>query len=199
METYTLPLALLDFVPTLAFLAGAYFLIRLTQREKPGLTPLMTTGTLMVFSGGFLKATWKLLFTLGVADIRLLAEQQFVLNGIGFLLMLIAMILLARGVRQQAGLPLMAMALWKIPFLALMVISNLGALGILSYLAFRRRIPFSGGLFVVAIVCMLGMAGLSGGEQTIAKPWVQETINTVGQLCFGTGTFLLYKRTHKQD
>jgi len=200
MERYSLPLALLDFVPNLAFLVGAYFLVKLAGREKPNLcTMLMAAGTGLVFLAGMFKAIWKLLFTLSIADITLFAEQQFVLDAFGFLLMLGAVVLLSRASRQPATAPLLAMAPWKIPFLATMVICNLGVYGMLATLAFRRRIPAGGALFALAIVCMLSMAGLSSGEQTVSKQWIEEIINTIGQSSFGLGAFLLYQHSEKQE
>lgn len=198
MESYSLPLALLDFAPNLAFLVGAYFLVKLAARERPNLCAnLMVAGTGLVFLGGMLKAIWKLLFTLDVADITLFAEQQFVLDAFGFLLMLVAVVLLSRPLRQPATAPLLAMTPWKIPFLATMVICNLGVYGILTTLAFRRRVPVGGALFVLAIVCMLSMAGLSSGEQTVSKQWIEEIINTIGQSSFGLGAFLMNQRSQK--
>ncbi len=71
METYPVSLALFDFIPTLAFLTGAFYLVRtgVLCRGKP-CGRMVMAGGLLVFLGGFFKATWKLLYTTGVADIH---------------------------------------------------------------------------------------------------------------------------------
>lgn len=69
METYPISLVLLDFVPTIAFLIGAYYLVRMTLMLRG--TPcgrMAMAGAVLVFSGGFLKATWKLLYATQAGD-----------------------------------------------------------------------------------------------------------------------------------
>lgn len=190
-ETYTLPLALLDFVPNIAFLIGAYFLVRLARRMRgTGCARLLMAGTLLVFLGGALKATWKLLYTTGAADLQLLGEIQFVLLAPGFLAMVIAVIILARR-QRAAGMPLAAIATWKIPLMAVMVVCSLGADGILTYLAFRRGARLAGALFIVAFLGTLAMGGMSSGTQTVARQWIEESVNSLGQMAFAGGTYLL--------
>lgn len=200
MDTYTLPLALLDFVPNLAFAFGAWFLVKLAAAEhpRPGL-PLMVAGSLFVFLGGTLRALWKLLFTLGVGDFVLIGNQQFVMSGIGFLLMMLAMLLLVRRARPVLAQPALALAAWKIPFLVVMILSNLVAQGLLVSLAFQRKITASGVLFVVSILCTLAMSALAGGEQTIPRQWVAEITNSFGQSSFGLASFWLYRKSHPRQ
>ena len=50
-------------------------------------------GSTLVFAGGFLKATWKLLYTLGIADIQIFSTIQFILLAPGFLALLVTVIL----------------------------------------------------------------------------------------------------------
>lgn len=194
-ETYPLALAVFDFVPNLAFLAGAYFLVQLVRRERSSrCAHMLTAGTLLIFLAGTFKATWKLLYTLELADLKLLSEQQFVLSSVGFAAMLIAIIFLARAVMRARPVKapgMLAIAVWKIPLMAVMVISSLGAQGLLAFLAFRRGSRLAGALFVLAIVCMLGMAGMASGEQTVARQWIEEGVNTLGQVCFAVGAFRL--------
>ena len=62
MSEYTLGLCLLDFVPNLAFLAGAVFLVRLVMLRTDRTCQIATiAGSALVFLGGTLKAVWKLL------------------------------------------------------------------------------------------------------------------------------------------
>ena len=125
----------------------------------------------------------------------LLSELQFILLAPGFLAMLASVLLVLRQerTRWETGLP--AMALWKIPLLATVTLASLGLQGTLSYMAFRRKVYLAATMYVVAILCMLGLAGLASGEQTIARQWIEEGINTSGQIAFALGSYLLYSRT----
>lgn len=195
METYTLPLVLLDFVPNIAFLVGAFFLVRtvMLARGKP-CSRMCMSGALLVFAGGILKATWKLLYTLGIADIQWMSQIQFILLAPGFLALLVTAILLARAKPFKAPAIAMAMAGWKIPLLAIMTLSSLGAQGILTYISFKRKVPLAAYLFIVAVLCMLGMSGMaSGSEQTVAAQWIEESMNSIGQIAFAAACWLLHR------
>ncbi len=195
METYTLPLVLLDFVPNIAFLVGAFFLVRTVRLARgQSCSRMCMGGSLLVFSGGILKATWKLLFTLGIADIQWMSDIQFILLAPGFLALLVTTILLARTRTFQAPTVVLAMATWKIPLLAMMTLSSLGAQGILTYISFKRKARIAAYLFIVAVLCMLGMSGMaSGSEQTVATQWIEESMNTIGQVAFAVACWLLYR------
>jgi hypothetical protein len=80
-----------------------------------------------------------------------------------------------------------------------MTLSSLGMQGILSYIAFRRKVYLAAAMYVVAIPCVLSMAGMTGGEQSIARQWVEEGINSVGQIAFALGCFMLYSRFRADD
>lgn len=192
METYLLSLALFDFVPVTMFLVGAFFPVRIALQMRGSPCGRMAmAGSLLIFLGGFLKATWKLLYVNNVADWRWMSELQFLLAAPGFLALLVTAILMARGRGRSGPLPLMAIAAWKIPLLAIMTISSMGAQGILAYLSFRRRILPAAVGFIVAFLCLIGMGAMASGEQTIAKQWIEESINALGQFGFMLGAIVL--------
>jgi len=191
METYPLALALFDFVPVTLFLVGAFFLVRIAlQMHGSSCGRMAMAGSFLVFLGGFLKATWKLLYTTNVADLRWMSEVQFALVALGFLALLVSVILMAKG-RQSPAVLLLGIAPWKIPLLVIMTLSSMGAQGILAYLSFRRRVPLAAAGFIVAFLCLVAMGSMASSEQTIAKQWIEETINTIGQMGFLLGTILL--------
>jgi hypothetical protein len=193
METYPLSIALFDFVPVTMFLVGAFFLVRIALQMRGSPCGRMAmAGALLVFLGGFLKAIWKLLYAANVADLRWMSEVQFALVAPGFLALLVTAILMARG-RKKTAVPLLAIAPWKIPLLAIMTLSSMGAQGILAYLSFRRRVPLAAVGFIVAFLCLVAMGAMASGEQTIAKQWLEESINTLGQLGFMLGAILLHR------
>jgi hypothetical protein len=187
-------LALFDFVPNLAFLSGAYYLVRVVYLARgKACSGLALAGAGLILLGGFLQATWKLLYTTGAADVRWMSNLQFVLLAPGFVALLIAVILLARRSGKKTTPPMLGLAPWKLPFLIVMTLASLIAQGLLAYVAFRRRAYAAGAGFVVAFFCLLAMGGMAGGEQTIAMQWIEESVNAAGQIAFAAGSFLLYR------
>jgi len=198
-ETYPLSLALYDFVPVTLFLIGAYFLVRIALMVRGTRCGRMAmAGALLIFLGGFLKAVWKLIYASGAGDIRLLSEVQFALVAPGFVALLVVAILVARGRKPASGAPLMAIAVWKIPLLAIMTLASMGAQGILTYLSFKRGARIAAIGFIVAFLCLVGMGAMASGEQTLAKQWIEQTINTVGQAGFAFGSILLHRDVVKK-
>lgn len=192
-ESYKLGLCLLDFLPNLAFFFGSIYLIRWTRKYGSRFSYLtMIIGSLLVFTGGTSKAIWKLIFTLGLGDITPLGEAQFILLAPGFLLMFLSSLSMTRKKASKSGLS--AMALWKIPFLAVMTISNLGLLVTLGYTAYRKATRWVALFFAISLVCMLSMAGMATAEQSIAQQWIEEGVNSLGQIAFAVGSYLIYKK-----
>jgi hypothetical protein len=44
---------------------------------------------------------------------------------------------------------------------------------------------------------MLSMAGMAGGEQTVTRQWIEEIINSFGQLSFAVASYVLFKDYQK--
>jgi len=197
METPNLiALALFDFIPVFAFLVGGWFLVLLSRLKCQRLgANLMLIGAILIFIGGFTKAFSKLLMATGVNGWEFLGNLQFMFHAPGFLLMFIASLMLYKAwTKAPVSVALGAMAAWKIPLLAVMTICSIGLHVTLSLLAFRQKAIFSGVLFLFSMLTMLGMAGMSGGEQTISREWIEETINAFGQGSFALASFLIYQK-----
>jgi len=169
-EIYPLALALYDFVPVAFFFIGAIFLVRMAKlmcSDRCG--RLATAGSVLVFLGGFLKAIWKLLYTIGTGDFQMLSESQFVLLAPGFLALLIVVIWMARSqrvVKERDAAIILAMAAWKIPFLIVMTLASMGVQGILTYTSFRRGEKRAAAGFIVAFLCLVGLGAMASSEQT---------------------------------
>lgn len=192
--TYPLSLALFDFVPNIAFLVGAYYLTRLAWIARGRMCGTLTlAGVTLVFLGGFLQATWKLLFVTNTADIRLMSEVQFIFLAAGFFLVLFAVIVIARKSGKPDSPTFLAMAPWKIPFLIVTTLTSLAAFGLLSLIAFRRKVILAGIAFLITFLCLLVMGGLASAEQTIPQQWIEEGFNSTAQIAFALGSFLLYR------
>ncbi|MBP7228443.1 MAG: hypothetical protein KA988_04980 [Longilinea sp.] len=199
----TLGMALMDFIPNLGYLVGAYFLVRLILRERGQRCGRMAMlGALLVFLGGTLKATSKLLDALNNRPytVNVLSEAQFVMLAIGFLGTVTALILLARERRPSTPLSaaLLFIAPWKIPFLLVMTLCQFGALGLLTYLSFRRKIILSGALFITSAVLTLLMAGMASGSQVLGMQWIEQSINSLAQISFAIAAFKLDRTSQQQ-
>jgi len=196
METYPLGLAFFDFVPTFFFLIGAFFLAK-TVSICLGLpaSRVLMTGAALVFLGGFLKASWKLLYAAQLADVRWMSEAQFLFLGIGFSLIFGIVFLMTRKEKNSvaAAALFFGMAPWKIPFLFLMIVTSLGAEGILAYLAFQRKLRLAAVGFIIGVLGILAMGTFASAEQSVAMQWIEETVNALGQGGFMFGCILLYR------
>lgn len=197
-ETYSLALALFDFVPVVFFLIGAIFLVRIAI-QMCGLRcgRLAAVGSLLIFVGGFLKAIWKFLFTIGVGDFQILSESQFPLVAPGFLILLIVMIMVVRKERideKTNAVLMLAISTWKIPLLIIMTLASMGVQGILTFLAFRRNVKLAAVGFIVAFLSLVGMGALASGGQSVAMQWTTQSVNSVGQLGFMIGSIVLFRK-----
>ncbi|MBW6474322.1 MAG: hypothetical protein K0B14_14445 [Anaerolineaceae bacterium] len=194
METYTIPMAIFDFLPNIAFLVGAFFLVKIAVlvRGRP-CSRMVMAGALLVALGGILKATWKFLYAANIADIHLFSELQFILLAPGFFGLLIAVIYLARNQAKNSHFAAFAIAPWKLPLLFVMTITSLGAYGILTYLSFRGKVPMAAIGFIFAFVGVLLMGGLASQPQTVSLQWIEQSINTLANFGFAMGCILLYQ------
>jgi hypothetical protein len=195
-EIVSLPLALLDFVPVACFLIGGWYMSRIAEQlRSQHARQAILFGTALVTAGGAAKAAAKLASAANLGNLDQLGEVHFMLQAPGFLILLVsAMFLLrAEGIPVPRPNPVLALAAWKIPLIALMALAGTGMHGILTGIALRRKAGAAAAGFALALVCLLAMGAAAQGEQTIARQWVEESINTFGQLGFAAGSYLLYR------
>jgi hypothetical protein len=196
--SYPLALALFDFAPVAFFLIGAIFLVRIAIRMcGPRCGGLAIVGSLLIFMGGFLKAIWKLLFTIGMGDFQFLSESQFPLVAPGFLVLLIVVIMMARKEKvdeRSSAVLIIAISTWKIPLLIIMTLASMGVQGILTFLAFRHKAKLAAVGFIVAFLSLVSMGALASGEQSLTVQWTAQSVNAVGQLGFMIGSIVLFKK-----
>ena len=73
MYHFTVPMALMDFLPVIFFGITAVLLLRdLYNKMFKGAYALLAAGAVNVFLAGFCKATWKLLYGAGICDFQAL-------------------------------------------------------------------------------------------------------------------------------
>ena len=99
MYNFTVPMALMDFVPVFFFGVSAVLLLRdLYNKMFKGAYALLAAGSVNVFLAGFCKALWKLLYAADICDFKALEEMFMPVNSLGLLFV---------------GLSLIGMLCWK--------------------------------------------------------------------------------------
>ena len=87
MNDFSVSMALVDYIPVIFFAIAAVILQRdLYNKMSKGAFALFAAGTINVTCAGALKATWKLLYALGVCNFEALNAMFFPVQSIGFLL-----------------------------------------------------------------------------------------------------------------
>ena len=196
MYNFTVPMALMDFVPVVFFGLTAMLLLRsLFNKMDKGIYVLLMTGSVSVFLAGFCKALWKLLYAANIADLMLLEEMFLPLNSLGLLFV---------------GLSPLGMLFWKkktgifflipvafaisMPFIMMMVVGLGGLCAGLSVVAVKMKKAPVMIAFILSFLCAMAMGFMSSQDSTLAwVNWAEQSINTVSQGCLLLGVFLLHK------
>jgi len=201
MYNFTIPMALMDFVPVVFFGITAVILLRdLYNKMFKGAYALLAAGSVNVFLAGFCKALWKLLYAANICDFVALEEMFMPVNSLGLLFV---------------GLSLVGMLIWKrksvmlsvapvpfassMPFIMLMVVGLGGMCASLSILAAKLKKAPVMVLFILSFVCAMAMGYMSSQDSTLAwVNWAEQGINCVSQGCLLAGVLLLHKAGLKE-
>lgn len=195
MYNFSIPMALVDFVPVLFFGYAAALLQRdLYDKMGKSQFALFAAGTINIFAAGFLKATWKLLYAAGICDFAALNAMFLPVQSIGFLLAGMGMILMMTGKKQTLLLAAPPVFGGSIIFIMMMVL-GLGAMcTVLSIVAVKMKKKGAMVLFVLSFLCSMGMGAMSGQDATLAwVNWTEQLINCAGQGLLLGGTLILDK------
>jgi len=196
MYNFTIPMALMDFVPVAFFGVSAVLLLRdLYNKMFKGAYALLAAGSVNVFLAGFCKALWKLLYAANICDFVALEEMFMPVNSIGLLfvgLSLIGMLLWKRKGAMLSVAPVPFVS--SMPFIMMMVVGLGGMCAALSVIAAKMKRGKVMILFVLSFVCAMAMGYMSSQDSTQAwVNWAEQTINTVSQLCLMLGVIALHK------
>ncbi len=199
MYQFSIPMALVDFLPVLFFGIAAVLLLQdLYNKMTLGQFALFASGTISIFTAGFLKALWKLLYAANICDFQALFDVFLPMQSVGFLLAGIGIIGML--VKKK---PLLATAppvfSGSVVFISMMVL-GLGAIcTVLSILAVKMGKKWAAALFILSFLCSMGMGAMAGQDATQAwVNWVEQGINTVGQGLLLMGTLALHKNGLKE-
>ncbi len=192
---FSVPMALVDFIPVVLFAIAAIILQRdLYNKMSKGAFALFAAGTIDIICAGALKATYKLLYAAGVCDFEALNHMFFPVQSIGFLLAGIGLVAMMCHNQKETLAVVPPVFSGTFVFVGLMV-AGLGLMdAVLCILSAKLKKPAFILLFVLSFVCSLGMGYLSAQDFAEASMnWIAEGVNTVGQGSLLVGVLLLHK------
>ncbi len=197
VKEFTVPMALVDFVPVILFAVAAILLQRdLYNKMSKGAFALFAAGTIDVIGAGALKALYKLLYAANVCDFAPLNAMFFPVQSIGFLLAGIGIVAMLAH-KQGETLPAVAAPAafsGTFVFVTLMV-AGLGCMDFgLCTIAKKLKKPAAIVLLIVSFVLCLGMGYLSSKNfEKASMNWIAEGVNVCGQLCFLLAARVMHK------
>lgn len=195
MYEFSVPMALADYVPVILFAVAAVLMQRDYYNKMPKYAfACLAAGCVNAFLAGFLKATWKLLYATGVCDFHVLNTMFLPVQSIGLLLTgfgLVLMLLNRRQVMLVAAPPVFA---GTFVFITMMVL-GLGAMcAALSVVAVKMKKKGLIVVFVLTFLCYMAMGYLASREgNSAAMNWVEQGVNTLGQILLLAGVATLHK------
>ncbi len=193
---YSVPMALVDFLPVCFFGLAAYILQKdLYSKMSKGAYALFCAGTIDVFMAGFLKALYKLLYALNICDFEPLTKMFFPVQALGFMMCGVAVACMLR-LKQGKNV---AYAAAPVLYSGTMIFVMFMVMGVISFdtglAAVALKMKKKGCAVLLAFSCFaaLTMGYLSSKDFTNPMfNWIGEAINTLGQ-------FALFYAVRKLD
>ena len=194
MKQFSIPMALVDYIPVVLFLLSAIMIKRnLKNRVKAVFFYMFALGAGLVTAAGILKASYKLLYALNIGDYTWMSAQFFPTQSIGFLLAGLGLVLAVVKPSNNKVYAIPTMAL-----VGIMVI-GLGAMDAgLCFIANRMKKRNALIMFVVSFFLSLMMGYLSSRDfDKASMNWIAEIVNVCGQLLLYLGCRILDKEGFK--
>lgn len=195
MYNFTIPMALVDYIPVIFFgIAAALLQLDLYGKMRKDAFAMFAAGTINIFAAGFLKATWKLLYAAGICDFQALNTMFLPVQSIGFLLAGIGIVLMLCSKKQVLLAAAPPVFSGSVIFIMMMVLGLGSICTVLSILAVKMKKKGAMVLFILAFLCSMGMGAMSGQDATQAwVNWTEQGINCVGQGLLLWGVLILHK------
>ena len=216
-EDYSLIMGIVDFIPVILFaLAGCILIKVLFNVLKKPFAVLFSSGVTLALIAGTFKATWKVLVSLNICDfypfnVMFMPTQSlaFILMGVGLLSMLFD-----KDIRNPAKVnvvvwPLVILLVLErapvkmvdgnIAFIAMLVIGEIMIATALCFLAVKNKNWLCLALFIVSFICLMVMGAMKPlstklGLTVTASNWIEQSINTVGQITLLLGCYFMNKK-----
>ena len=188
---YTVPMALMDYVPVILFGISAVLLCRdLKNKMTKGVFVTLEFGTFIAFLAGFLKATYKLLIATGVGEIAFFNDFFLPLQSPGLLLTGLALVLMLALRKKSAAL----MAPMTMGFISMMVLGLGGMCASLGVVSVKMKKKILIPVFILCFFCYMGMGYLASKKDgSAASNWIEQGVNTLGQILLLCGVRSLDK------
>ena len=220
MNEYSVPMALVDFIPVLIYaVAGGVLERDLYHKMGKGNYALFAAGLIMSIIAGIFKATWKLLYAAGICDFQRLSQAFMPMQSTGFVLTGIALFAMmfskyakggektSEGVQANAiALPLLLLAAApavyssSLIFIVGLVVGLLLMDTVLGIAAVRQKKIHLLIFFILNFVLMCGMGYMGSSsfeakmEGRIAlKNWIEQGVNGTAWLLFLLGCVGLHR------
>jgi len=201
MYDFSVPMALMDYIPVLFFgIAAALLQLDLYGKMRKDAFALFAAGTINIFTAGFLKATWKLLYAAGLCDFQALNTLFLPLQSLGFLLAGLGIVLMLCTRKKVSALAVAPPVFGgSMVFISMMVV-GLGAICCaLSVLAVKMKKKFAVLLFMLSFLCSMCMGYLSSRDATQAIiNWIEQGVNCIGQGLLLWGVITLHRSGLKE-
>lgn len=200
MYHFSVPMALVDYIPVLFFGIAALLLQKdLYGKMRKDAFALFAAGTINIFSAGFLKATWKLLYAVDICDFAALNTMFLPVQSIGFLLAGVGIVLMLATRKKAAVCYAPPVFSGSFIFISMMVLGLGSICTCLSILAVKMKKKGAVALFVLAFLASMGMGAMSGQDTTLAwVNWTEQAINCVGQGLLLWGALILHRAGLKE-
>ena len=194
-------------MPVVLSSIGLWVVAGLVGRADPSNGRMAKLGWALVSAGGICKASWKLVLgiTDGATDIRWLDNSLFLFMAAGFVFFAFALaehrspawkvplgVVTGSYVAAALSLFLGGSRSWFFVLLAVAAVANLVATGRLARRSWRIGAIMGALLFWLNFAVILLLPGFARlPDQTIALQWVEQSVNTVGQMGFLVASLLL--------
>lgn len=195
MYNFTIPMALMDYIPVAFFGVAALLLqLDLYGKMRKDAFAMFAAGTINIFLAGFLKATWKLLYAAGICDFAALNTMFLPTQSIGFLLAGVGIILMMTTKKKVMAAVAPPLFSGSVIFIMMMVLGLGSICTVLSIIAVKMKKKGAMVLFILAFVASMGMGAMAGQDVTQAwVNWVEQGINCVGQGMLMWGVLILHR------
>lgn len=200
MYHFTIPMALMDYIPVAFFGIAALLLqLDLYGKMRKDAFAMFAAGTINIFLAGFLKATWKLLYAAGICDFAALNTMFLPVQSIGFLLAGVGIILMMTTKKNAMVAVAPPLFSGSVIFIMMMVLGLGSICTVLSIIAVKMKKKGAMVLFILAFAASMGMGAMSGQDVTQAwVNWVEQGINCAGQGMLMWGVLILHKAGLKE-
>ena len=197
MEVYefSIPMALVDFIPVLLFGISAVLMQRDLYNKMPKYAfACLAAGSIDAFLAGFLKALWKLLYAMGVCDFHVLNTMFLPTQSLGLLLTGLGIILMLTQRRQAALAVAPPLFTGTFVFITMMVLGLGGMCWGLGVIAVKMKKKALIPVFVLCFFCYMAMGYLaSRDDSSAAVNWAEQGVNCLGQALLLGGVHTLHR------